>query len=191
MVISSNINYRPSFGHWINNNMELKDALNNTKKIYMSDSSVDMLLDFERVLDELDIYVYENWEDGELLSGPVDSRHFVTCSFIWDEDEMPDPMGAKRLVDYDCKVSYKKDSVIVPRKIEDPDDMRPGTKKGKLDRKPVWLVNIKMPKSLLGDIYGGYAEQIASATEPATAQTAMQEPQDADAALAGTEEPEL
>jgi hypothetical protein len=167
------------------------DIIKNIETIYNSDTAFSILKDFERVIDELDLYVYKNWENGELAQGPDIERHFVTCSFIWDEDEMPDPMGAKRLVDYDCKVSYKKDSVIVPRKIEDPDDMRPGTKKGKLDRKPVWLVNIKMPKSLLGDIYGGYAEQIASATEPATAQTAMQEPQDADAALAGTEEPEL
>ena len=167
------------------------DIIKNVENIYNSDTAFQVLKDFERVLDELDLYVYKNWEDGELLQGPDIGRHLVTCSFMWDRGNMPDPMGGKRLVDYDCKVSYKKDSVIVPRKIEDPDDMRPGTKKGKLDRKPVWLVNIKMPKSLLGDIYGGYAEQIASATEPATAQTAMQEPQDADAALAGTEEPEL
>jgi hypothetical protein len=66
--------------------------------------------------------------------------------------------------------------------------MRPGTKKGKLDRKPVWLVTIKMPKSLLGDVYGGYKEQKAAQQQPAVAPTPMQEPQDADAALAGTED---
>ena len=27
-----------------------------------------VLKDFERVLDELDLYVYKNWEDGELAS---------------------------------------------------------------------------------------------------------------------------
>jgi hypothetical protein len=166
------------------------DIVKNIENIYNSDTAFSVLKDFERVIDDLDLYVYANWENGELAQGPDIDRHFVTCAFVWEADEMPDPMGAKRLVDYDCKVTYKKDSVVVPRKIKDPDDMRPGTKKGKLDRKPVWLVNIKMPKSLLGDIAGGYQEQIASAVEPAVAPTPMQEPQDADQALAGTE-PEI
>jgi hypothetical protein len=83
-------------------------------------------------------------------------------------------------------VTYKKEHIIVPRKIREPDDMRPGTKKGKLDRKPVWIVEIKMPKSLIGDIYGGYKEQAFAATEPTVEQTPMQEPQDADLAMADT-----
>ena len=40
-----------------------------------------------------------------------------------------------------------------------PDDIRPGTKKGKLDRKPIWLVTIKMPKKLIADIYTGYRDE--------------------------------
>jgi hypothetical protein len=73
---------------------------------------------------------------------------------------MPDPMGAKRLLDYDCKISYKKSNIIKPRPIKKPDDIRPGTKKGKLDKHPVWLVEIAMPKKLIVDIYGGAMENI-------------------------------
>ena len=166
------------------------DIIKNIDNLYNSDTAFAVLKDFERVLDELDLYVYENWEDGELAIGPKIDRHWVTCSFIWDRENMPDPMGAKRLTDYDCKVKYKKDSVLVPRKIKKPEDMRPGTKKGKLDRKPVWLVEIQMPISLIGDIYGGTREQMAQAVEPAVAPNPMQEPQDADQAMldAGAEE---
>ena len=57
--------------------------------------------------------------------------------------------------------------------------MRPGTKKGKLDRKPIWVVNIEMPKSLLADIYGGYKETITQPANAAETQ-AQQEPQQAD-----------
>ena len=64
-------------------------------------------------------------------------------------------MGGKRLLDYDCKVTYKKDKIIRPRKIRKPDDIRPGTKKGKLDTLPIWVVEIMMPKKLIADIYGG------------------------------------
>jgi hypothetical protein len=134
---------------------DVLDIIKNIESIYDSNTAFQVLKDFERVLDQLDIYVYKNWEDGELAEGPKIDRHWVTCSFMWPEDKMPDPMGGKRLVDYDCKVSYRKDYLIVPRKIETPDDMRVGTKKGKLDREPVWVVEIQMPKKLIIDILGG------------------------------------
>ena len=68
---------------------------------------------------------------------------------------------------YVHKVSYKKDDVLTPRKIRKPGDMRPGTKKGKLDRQPIWLVEIKMPKKLIMDIYTGYREQVEATIDPA------------------------
>ena len=147
---------------------DITDVIKNLENVYESDTAFTILKDFERVLDELDLYVYDHWKDGELVAGPKMSRHFVTCSFMWDKKNMPDPMGGKRLLDYDCKVSYKKDYVVEPRKIKKPDDIRPGTKKGKLDRRPVWVVEIMMPKKLIMDIYGGYKEMTDFTTEPAT-----------------------
>ena len=73
------------------------------------------------MLDELDLYVYKNWEDGELVAGPKIKRHWVICS-MWPQEQMS-PMGGKRLLDYDCKVTYKKD-LSIP-KIKNPDDIRP------------------------------------------------------------------
>ena len=138
---------------------DVLDIIKNIESIYDSNTSFQVLKDFERVLDELDIYVYKNWKEGELCEGPKIDRHWVTCCFMWPQDEMPDPQGGKRLLDYDCKVSYSKSHLIVPRKIEEPDDIRPGTKKGKLDRKPIWVVTIKMPKKLIADIYTGYRDE--------------------------------
>ena len=80
---------------------------------------------------------------------------------------MPDPMGGKRLIDYECKVSFEKTNIIKPRKIKEPGDMRPGTKKGKLDRHPIWVVKIQMPKDLILNIYRGYWEQLDIVSEPA------------------------
>jgi hypothetical protein len=145
---------------------DIYDVIKNIEGIYENDTAFQVLKDFERVLEELDLYVYANWEDGELVSGPVIDRHWVTCSFMWPRNKMPDPMGGKRLVDYDCKIGYKKDYIVVPRKIKDPDDIRPGTKKGKLDRNPVWVVEIQMPKKLIVDIYSGYSQIEQFQTEP-------------------------
>ena len=147
------------------------DIVKNIENIYESDTAFSVLKDFERVLDELDLYVYENWEDGELVSGPNIERHWVSCEFMWPRDKMPDPAGGKRLVDYDCKVSYEKGSKLKPRKIKEPDDIRPGSKKGKLDRHPIWVVKITMPKDLILNIYSGYREQLDFVKEPATAST--------------------
>tara|TARA_R110000868_G_scaffold271382_2_gene530808 strand:- start:1071 stop:1586 length:516 start_codon:yes stop_codon:yes gene_type:complete len=129
------------------------DVIKNIENMYESNSAFNVLKDFERVLDDLDIYVYENWEDGELAAGPIIDRHWVSAKFLWQYENMPDPMGGKRLLDYDCKVAYEKSFLVKPRQIVDPDDIRPGTKKGKLDRHPIWIVEIQMPKKLLADLY--------------------------------------
>lgn len=71
---------------------------------------------------------------------------------------MPDPMAAKRLIEYGCKIKYERTHLVQPRQIKGPDDFRPNTRKGKLDRTPVWLVEITMPKSLMADIRTGSIE---------------------------------
>ena len=44
-----------------------KEILKNIQTIYESNSSLKILKDFERVIDELDVYVFDNWIDGELI----------------------------------------------------------------------------------------------------------------------------
>ena len=130
----------------------------NIRDIYMSEGSLLTLLDFERVLDELDLYAFKNWQIGELVSGPDISKYRVTCIFMWPEKLMPDPRGARRLLPFDCEVKYKKTAMKVPMKIEDPSDYRPGTKKARLIEKKIWLVSITMPKALMSDIRTGSVE---------------------------------
>jgi hypothetical protein len=162
---------------------DVYDLIKNVERIYDSNSAFQMLKDFERVLDELDLYVYKNWMDGELLSGPDISRHWITCKFMWPREQMPDPMGAKRLNDYECKISYQKSYIVKPRKIRKPDDVRVGTKKGKLDKHPIWIVEIQMPKKLIADMYSSYAEEHGFNVEPAVpANTPPLDPQESDEA---------
>ena len=139
---------------------DILEVIKNVQSIYTNNSSLAILKDFERVMDEMDMYVYKNWKDGELASGPKVDRHWVTAEFMWPYDKMPDPDAAKRLTDLGCKVHYEKTNIVEPRKIRDPDDLRPGTKKGKLDTKPVWVVGIMMPKKLVFDIFNGYMDRI-------------------------------
>lgn len=163
------------------------DVIKNIESIYESENSFNVLKDFERVLDELDIYVYKNWEDGELGEGPTIDRHWVTAKFFWPKEKMPDPDGAKRLLDYDCKVGYQRSSLLKPRRIMKPEDIRPGTKFGKLDRHPIWVVEVKMPKKLLADLYGASFEDldVTDKTNQVDAAAQPAEDQQADAPQAG------
>ena len=136
----------------------ITDILDNLKTITMTDSSVNTLLDFERVIDELDIYTFDNWKKGELVQGPVYEKYFVTCTFMWPYKKMPDPRGGERLLDYGCEIKYKKDHLLYPIKVKDPDDFKPGTKVPKMNKVPIWLVEIVMPKQLMQEINQGSVE---------------------------------
>jgi hypothetical protein len=136
--------------------IDFKDIITNIEQIYGSNNSLNLLKDFERVIDELDLYVFDNWIDGELVEGPRESRYHIECSFMWPMDEMPDPKGAARLLDYGCRVKVKETNLNKVRRIKNPDDIRPGTRKGKIDQIPVIIIKISMPKKLMADIQRGY-----------------------------------
>jgi hypothetical protein len=130
----------------------------NIQDIYLSEGSLLNLLDFERVLDEFDLYAFKNWQFGELVEGPDISKYKVGCIFMWPEKLMPDPRGAKRLLAFDVDVNFMKKKMKIPVKIQNPSDYRPGTHKAKMMEKWVWLVEIIMPKALMDDIRTGSVE---------------------------------
>ena len=98
--------------------MDIKQNLKAIKSLYLSDAAMSMLCDFERVLDNMDFYTFPNWRIGELVEGPIISRYWVKCTFMWPLDRMPDPAAAKRLLPYGAKITYQKDSVKIPIEID-------------------------------------------------------------------------
>jgi len=140
----------------------IRDVINNTKDIYMSDSSLTILLDFERVLDSLDLYAYQNWQFGELIQGPIIEKYFVSCKFMWPYKKMPDPRGGIRLTGYECEVNFQKTELNYPIQIKTGGDFEAGTKVAKMESVKVWIVEIVMPKSLMNDIHQGSVEKESS-----------------------------
>jgi hypothetical protein len=139
---------------------DILEVIQNIDDLYENNTSLAILKDFERVLDEMDVYAYENWENGELAYGPQVDRHWITAGFMWPKDQMPNPVAAQRLQDLGCRIKYEKSHLVEPRKIRTQEDIRPGTKKGKLDRKPIWIVEIQMPKKIAFDMYKGYMDKM-------------------------------
>ena len=137
------------------NGIDYPSIIDNIKGIYTSDGAMSTLLDFERVLDEADLYAFQNWDLGELVSGPNVKRYTVDCVFMYPHKLMPNPMGAKRLLGLGCDLKFKKTKIKVPVQIKDPGDYEPGTHYPKMVEREVWLVMIEMPKELMNDIREG------------------------------------
>jgi len=154
--------------------MDIKQNLKAIKQIYMSDAAISMLCDFERVLDNMDFYTFPNWRIGELVEGPIISRYWVKCTFMWPLERMPDPAAAKRLLPYGAKINYKKDKVQMPVSIRSPGDIRPGSHKGKLVDFPIWYVEILLPKKLLNDIKQGSVDIAGEEIDLADLQTSIE-----------------
>ena len=137
----------------------IRDVINNVKDICMSDSALTTLLDFERVLDSLDLYAYDHWQLGELIQGPIIEKYFVGCKFMWPAAKMPDPRGGERLLNYGCHINFQKTGLKYPKQIKDYGDYEDGTKVAEMETVKIWIVEIIMPKSLMNDIHQGSIEK--------------------------------
>lgn len=137
------------------NSIDFPSIVDTIKGVYTSDGTMNTLMDFERVLDESDLYAFRNWELGELVDGPEAKRYSVACTFMYPHKLMPDPRGAKRLLAVGCNIKFKKTEIKVPVEIKDPSDYKPGTHYPKMTTREVWLIRIEMPKTIMNDIREG------------------------------------
>jgi len=125
------------------------------KNIYMSDGSMNTLLDFERVLDEADIYAYRNWINGELVQGPDVGRYSCKCTFMWPYKLMPDPRATLRLTTIGCNVKMMKSKIEVPVAVTSYEDFQSGSRYPKMQENQVWFMQIEIPFELMDDIKEG------------------------------------
>jgi len=137
------------------NDVDFVSIVDTIRGVYMSDGSMSTLLDFERVLDEADVYAYKNWLIGELVDGPKIGRYNAKCVFMWPYKLMPDPRAALRLLNVGCKVKFAKTRIEVPVEIKDYEDFVQGTRYPKMSKKRVWMVEITIPFELMDDIKEG------------------------------------
>ena len=142
----------------INNNMstELEQLKQTLDDIVDSSSNLNVLIEFEEVLDNLHLYSYKNWEFGEVIAGPEVSRYWIVVTLMYPRNLMPDPDGALRLIKHGAKVYFKKDSLIEPVKITKPEDLgeedpKTGKRKRKKKTTDIWLVTIEMPRDFVNE----------------------------------------
>jgi len=137
------------------NDVDFTSIVSTVKGIMTSDGAMSVLLDYERVLDESDVYAFKNWLLGELVQGPDIGRYNVTCMFMWPYKLMPDPRGAKRLLSIGCDIDFAEGKVKVPVEVKNYDDLEQGTNYPKSVERKVWFVKITIPLELMDDIKEG------------------------------------
>jgi hypothetical protein len=117
-------------------------------------NTLDLLLEFEGILDELNIYAYENWIKGEVIRGPIISKYWVEVFIMYPEKYMPNPDAAARLIKHGCHVFFNKDTLTDNVKIKRVDDVvvaSDGRRVPKTKKMTVYVVKIVMPRHLLTD----------------------------------------
>ena len=85
---------------------EINDELGT---IFKSKTLLTILLEIEGMLDKLDMYVFENWIEGEVVDGPNVSKYWIDLTLMYKREQMPDPEAITRLTEHNIKVFYKKE----------------------------------------------------------------------------------
>ena len=155
-----------------------QDLNDHLRKVSEGESLLDMLLEFEGILDEVVLYAYKNWIKGEILEGPDVGRHWVTAKFMYMSEDMPDPSGAERLLSRGIKVKFCREELKYPKKIKNWDDVDQarsfnargggygglgglggvGYVKPKVMSDKVWVVEIKMPRKYVDNTIQDYVD---------------------------------
>lgn len=126
------------------------DILDNLRGVDANGSLLDMLLEFEHVLDEQGLYGYKNWKLGEVSQGPSLSRHWMYVQLMYPYIKMPEPSGALRLKNLGCEIQFKKGTLKVPVDVKSRDDL---DEKGnpKIKKHVVWLIDVWMPRKFVDE----------------------------------------
>ena len=87
------------------------EDINNTIKAINQDRTLlDMLLEVDGLLEHLGLYAFKNWKKGKVVEVGRPSKYWIDLTLMYDEADMPDPEGALRLTNKDCKVKFNKDN---------------------------------------------------------------------------------
>ena len=132
------------------NEVDMTTDLDSIKRtlvnISKGNSLLDTLIEFERTLDNAEVFAYKNWILGELVEGPIIDRYWYKTVWMYPYAMMPDPDAGLRLTKLGAHVSFKKGVFKKPAKVRGPEDWAdPESKRAKLIDHEIWLVTIELP----------------------------------------------
>jgi len=135
--------------------IDINEIVKTISTVKKNKNTLDVLLEFEGILDTLHIYAYKNWIKGEVIKGPEISKYWVEVQLMYPAKFMPDPDAALRLIKHGCFVFFQKDVLTSSVKIKSPDNLKIDKKskhyKPKKKDISVYVVKIVIPRHLLSN----------------------------------------
>ena len=126
------------------------DVRGTVQKLFDDSGLMDILLGVEEYFDNADLYVFDNWIDGEIVEGPVVSKYWVEVTLKYDMDKMPDPRGAYLFENQGTKIMVRQDvERVIPKYAKDMDDLDIESGKVKEEKVPVILIKFVIPRLLV------------------------------------------
>ena len=122
------------------------DAEAVVKRLTDKEDLTAVMIDIEDYFDRSSLYVFDNWFEGVLVAGPIVKKYWIQITLKYPYNKMPDPSGGLRLTPHGTKISYRKAFEEKPLPINSPSDYKPGTKKPRMKKEPIWLVDVKIPR---------------------------------------------
>ncbi|RYD66042.1 MAG: hypothetical protein EOP83_05985 [Verrucomicrobiaceae bacterium] len=115
---------------------------------------LDLLIQMEDVLDSLDIYVFKNWINGEIVEGPKVRRYWLDMTLKFDHDKMPDPRAGLRLLKHGVRIDFERATEDTTGTVKESEEDK-SEKKDEKDTAKLWLVRISIPRRLVQEINAG------------------------------------
>lgn len=128
------------------------------QQLYKNESFLDTLINIDDYFDILNLYVFPNWLDCEVVDVKY-LKYFTNIKLKAPYKKMPHPKGAVLLTKYDCQVKYIKTTEYLPKEVLQSDDTyvdkKTGERKPKVEKKKVWIIDILIPNKFLfnDDVY--------------------------------------
>lgn len=164
--------------------MDQKEAVLNLEEIIGDDTSLEILMQVDKFLDEFGVYAFKNWMEGEIIQGPEIERHWITVTLMYPYEKMPDPSAVKRIQNKGGQVYYAEEEFISAAKLVSPDDVEltmgdpnspiPAGPRAKKVKSRVWLVRLELPRLMINRVSNNEVEKDLSKKQTENQEVATQ-----------------
>lgn len=125
------------------------------EKLEDSPHLLDLLIQMEDVLDSLDVYVFKNWIDGEIVEGPTVRRYWLDLTLKYPYKKMPDPRAGLRLLKHGIRIDFQQAHMDARGKPVEVEEGKAKDKSEDNDGEKVWLIRISIPRRLMSEMNAG------------------------------------
>lgn len=152
------------------------DVTGNIQKLFDDGGLQDILLSVEEYFDNIDLYVFKGWIDGEVVEGPIVSKYWVDLTLKFDRDKVPDPRGTYLFHNQGTQIQVRKSTQLVARDVRKAEDIDPATGKQVMDEVEVILIKFSIPRRLV-DAASVEEYSLLDEVDEQTADTRVEEPE--------------